>query len=117
MKNMRTTTIILAATVFSVGCASTQGTVYKQNDGSYKATYASSSERAVRKVIHSDARLTCKEKADTKEFRVIDENVENMEDDSKKEGFAAVAGSAVSLAGKYFGSESVRGSLVFECDK
>jgi len=28
---------------------------------------------------------------------VVEENVENLEDDSKKEGFAAVAGSAVSL--------------------
>jgi len=40
-----------------------------------------------------------------------------MEDDSKKDGFAAVAGSAVSLAGKYFGAESVRGELVFDCDE
>lgn len=117
MKKLYPLSAIMIVAILSVGCASVQGTVYKQKDGSYKATYASGSERDVRKVIHSDAQITCKKKAGTKEFLVVEEKVENMEDDSKKEGFAAVAGSAVSLAGKYFGAESVRGELVFDCDK
>lgn len=117
MRKIYSASTVLALAILSVGCASVQGTVYKQKDGTYKATYASSNERDVRKVIHSDAEKTCKKKSGTKEFMVVEENVVNMEDDSKKEGFAAVAGSAVSLAGKYFGSESVRGALVFDCDK
>lgn len=117
MKKVNAIIIALTATVFLAGCSSLKGTVYKQNDGYYKATYAASNEKSVRKAIHADAMKTCEDKADTEEFTVIAENVENMEDDSKKEGFAAVAGSAVSLAGKYFGSESVRGSLIFECNK
>jgi hypothetical protein len=99
----------------STGCSSIKGTVYKQTDGSYKATYASNTERDVRKVIHSDAAITCKKKTDDENFLVLKEEVVKTEDDSKKEGFAAVADSAVSLVGKYMGAESVRGSLVFNC--
>ena len=117
MKNIYAVSAIVSLAILSVGCSSVKGTVYKQKDGSYKASYASSTERKVLKVIHSDAKITCKKKAGTEEFLVVEENIENIEDDSKKEGFAAVAGNAVSLAGKYFGSESVRGSLVFDCDE
>ena len=117
MKKIYLVSTVLAATILGAGCASIQGTVYKQEDGNYKATYAASNERDVRKVIHSDAEKTCEDKAGTKEIRVVNENVEKTEDDGEQEGFAAVAGSAVSLVGKYFGAESVRGSLVFNCDK
>jgi len=55
MKKFYPVSVILALAILSVGCASVQGTVHKQKDGSYKASYASSSERDVRKVIHSDA--------------------------------------------------------------
>ncbi|GLR69441.1 hypothetical protein [Agaribacter marinus] len=116
MKKSITITLVTALSILSAGCASIQGTVYKQADGNFKATYASSSEKDVRKVIHSDAQLTCKQKTSSKEIIVLEESVENLEDDSPKEGFAAVAGSAVSLTGKYFGAESVRGSLIFSCD-
>ena len=109
--------VVLTMATLSVGCAGITGTVYKQTDGSYKATYASSTEKNVRKVIHSDATITCKKKEGTKNFVVVTENVENIEDTSKKEGFAAVADRTVSLVGKYFGSESVRGELIFNCDK
>ena len=78
---------------------------------------ATSNERSVRKVIHSDAKLTCKKREDVKNIIVIEEVVEKTEKTGKTEGFAAVAGAAVSLAGKYFSAESVRGSLVFKCDK
>lgn len=109
--------VVLTLSILVVGCSSVKGTVYKQKDGSYKATYASSTERDVRKTIHSDAKVTCKKEAGNDGFVVVEENVESMEDDSKKEGFAAVAGNAVSLTGKYFGAESVRGELVFGCQK
>ncbi|WP_188150823.1 hypothetical protein [Teredinibacter waterburyi] len=117
MKKIFPITALLTFASLTVGCATVKGTVYKQKDGTYKASYASNTEKNVRKVLHFDASLTCKKKEGTKEFIVIDELVEKTEDDSKKEGFAAVADSAVSLAGKYFGAESVRGNLVFTCDK
>lgn len=117
MKTIAPAATVLTIAALSVGCASIQGTVFKQQDGSYKATYASNTESTVRKVIHSDAELTCKDNAGTKKFLVVDEKVEKTEDSTKKEGFAAVADSAVSLTGKFFGAESVRGSLVFNCDK
>ena len=117
MKNIFVVGCALALSVFSVGCATVQGTVFKQQDGTYKASYAGSTERSVRKTIHSDAALTCKKKEKTKEFRVVEESVEKIEDKADAKGFAAVADTAVSLADKYFNVESVRGSLIFDCDK
>ena len=116
MKKLLGIPSLMAVALMATGCATTKGTVYKQSDGNYKAAYASSSERDVMKVLHSDAQITCKKKEKTKEFRVVEENVEEIEKEKKTEGFSAVAGSAVSLAGKYFGAESVRGSLIFTCD-
>lgn len=116
MNKANIVSIVTTLCVLSTGCATVKGTVYKQQDGSYKATYAASNETDVRKVIHSDALITCKDKSASSDIVVVEESVENLEDDSPKEGFAAVAGSAVSLTGKYFGAESVRGSLVFNCD-
>ncbi len=108
--------VLLAVAALSTGCAGIQGTVYKQTDGSFKAAYSSSTEEKVRKVMHSDAMFTCKKKAGTKEFTVVDESVETIEEPSEKKGFAAVADKTVNLVGKYFGSESVRGALTFNCD-
>ena len=117
MKNILLVTAVLSMSALGVGCSSIKGTVYEQSDGSYKATYSANTESKVRKTIHTDAQLTCKKQQGAKNIAVVEETVENIEDDSKKEGFAAVAGNAVSLAGKFYGAESVRGELIFNCKK
>lgn len=109
----KTILVLLVAGLSVVGCASIQGTVFKQKDGSYKATYSAKNERTALKVVHNDARTTC----DGKDFVVIEQKVDKMTEDSegKQEGFAAVAGAAVRAADKYFGDENVRATLAFEC--
>lgn len=115
-KSILSIALIVTTSILITGCSTLKGTVYKEKSGNYKATYSASNEKSVRKALHFDAAKTCKDKHDTKNFIVIKEDIVNMEDDSKKDGIVAVAGNAVSLAGKYFGAESVRGSLTFQCE-
>ena len=104
--------VIMVAALLVTGCASSiKGTVFKQKDGTYKATYSAKTERDALKVVHNDAKNTCKD------FVVVEQTVDKMteETEGKTEGFAAVASAAVRATDKYFGSENVRATLIFEC--
>jgi len=109
-------TLITAGCILLVGCASIKGTVYKQKGGEYKATFSAKTEKEALKVVHEDAKLTCK-KDGGKSPAVVDQIVETMTEKTEKsgEGFSAVAGSAVTALDKYFGGENVRATLIFDC--
>lgn len=109
----------LAAAVTLTGCATVQGTVFKQTDGNYKGSYSARTERDALKVVHDDAKTTCKKDEKTEKFLVVDQKVESMtqKTEGAKEGFAAVAGSAVTVVDKIYGSENVRATLIFTCEK
>lgn len=112
MKFPALTTLTIA--LFTTGCASMipiTGTVYKQEDGSYKAAYSAGTEEKVRKTLHSDATKTCKNKFKAQEFIVVEEEIKKIEKDND-----GTMDKAVNLAGKFFDAESVSGSLVFKCD-
>ena len=118
-KNYSAITILVLVS-FLVGCAAPiKGTVFKQRDGSYKATYSGKTEKHAIKTTHLDAVNTCKNKAKTKDIIVVEQKIDSMTEKAKGEqsGFSAVAGSAVTAMDKYFGSENVRATLIFECDK
>ncbi|VAW52479.1 hypothetical protein MNBD_GAMMA06-1227 [hydrothermal vent metagenome] len=115
-KNTLILTLLATSALTLASCASIKGTVYKQKSGDYKATYSAKTEAEALKVVHSDAKITCKEKGG-KTPAVVDEKVSSLTEDTEKtgEGFAAVAGSAVSAVDKYFSSEVVRAELTFDC--
>jgi len=110
-------TLIVAFCVTLVGCASIKGTVYKQKGGEFKATFSAKTEREALKVVHADAEITC-DKNDGKSPVVVEEKVISLTEKTEKsgEGFSAVAGSAVTALDKYFGSENIRATLVFDCE-
>ncbi len=115
-------TIVIACSVGLLlsGCATIQGTVFKQADGSYKGTYSAKNERDALKVIHDDAKIHCKNEENTGKYLVVSQNVDKMTEQSganSKEGFAAVAGTAVTALDKFYGSENVRGTIIFKCEK
>lgn len=102
------------------GCATVKGTVFKQADGTYKGTYSAKNERDALKVIHDDAKIYCKKEENTEKYLVVTQNVDKMTEQSganAKEGFAAVAGTAVTALDKFYGSENVRGTIIFKCEK
>ena len=109
-------TLIAAGCILLAGCASVKGTVYKQKGGDYKATFSAKTEREALKVVHEDAKLTCKD-AGGKTPAIVEEVIDTLTEKTEKsgEGFAAVAGSAVTALDKYFGSENVRATLIFDC--
>lgn len=110
-------TFIASSILMLSSCASIKGTVYKQKNGEYKATYSAKTESEALKIVHEDAKLTCKEKGN-KTPAVVDQKVDSMTEDTEKsgEGFSAVAGSAVSAVDKFFGTENVRATLIFDCN-
>jgi isocitrate dehydrogenase len=120
---MRVQTLVvmmLAAGVVVVsGCATVRGNVFKQTDGTYKATFSARTEREALSVVSEDAKITCKKEEKTEKFMVVDQKAESMtqKTEGKTEGFAAVAGSAVSLYDKMTGSENYRATLIFKCEK
>ncbi|TPW17200.1 MAG: hypothetical protein FD130_749 [Halothiobacillaceae bacterium] len=103
--------------VLLAGCATVKGTVFKQTDGTYKSTYSGKSERDTLKVIHQDAKLTCKDEESTSKFVVVNQTVDDLTERAAgaKEGFASVAGTALSVLDKQTSKENVRGTLIFKC--
>lgn len=119
MNSKFVTGAVIAAGLALAGCASVQGTVFKQTDGNYKGSYSARTERDALKVVHDDAKTTCKKDEKTEKFAVVDQKVESLtqKTEGAKDGFAAVAGSAVTVVDKIYGSENVRATLVFTCEK
>ena len=117
MEHSKLTITLLAATLITLtGCASVTGNVYKQKSGEYKASYSAKTEREAMKVVHEDAKITCK-KDGGKTPAIVNEEITKLTEETEKsgEGFSAVAGSAVTALDKYFGSENVRATLIFDC--
>lgn len=119
MKIQKTLVVAFSVGLLLSGCATVKGTVFKQADGTYKGTYSAKNEREALKVIHEDAKIQCKNEEKTEKYVVVNQNVDKMTEqaDGAKEGFAAVAGSAVTAVDKFFGSENVRGTIIFKCEK
>ena len=119
MKIQKTMVMVFSVGLLLSGCATIQGTVFKQTDGTYKGTYSAKNEREALKVIHEDAKINCKKEESTEKFVVVNQNVETMTEKTEgaKEGFAAVAGSAVAALDKFYGSENVRATMIFKCEK
>lgn len=119
MKSLKAIAVVLLAGFLFSSCATVKGTVFKQSDGTYKSTYSAKNERDALKVVHDDAKVNCKKEEGTEKIVVVNQSVETMTEKAEgaKEGFAAVAGSAVAALDKFYGSENVRATLIFKCEK
>ena len=109
-------TVLSLAVVVATGCAVPKkrisGTVYKQEDGTYRAAYSAATEEKVRKTMHVDATNTCLNKFKAQEFIVVNEEIKKIEKDTQEGNVNKV----INLAGKYLGAEGVTGTLTFKCD-
>lgn len=115
MNRVKNISLLSAIALVASGCMlqNVKGTVYKQKTGTFKAAYTSNDEDSIRRTLHSDAKITCKQETGSKRFVVVDESFTALEaKESDKKGLD----SALSFAGKVLGTTEYRGELEFECE-
>ena len=111
----------LALAPFTIaGCATNTmyGSVFPQQDGSYKGIATADAERTAYRMAENDARTTCKQKEQKRNFVVLEQSSKYIGPEmasANEKGFTRLTMKALEFAAKSKSDENYKVEVHFKC--